>query len=645
MNHLSARAFDLLCVTVAVTLAAHALHMPLWMTAPLAALLLLRWWQRRRLGTRIPNWFKLPLVALLLLAIFSYWGTLFGRAPGSAFAVGLLVLKTLESEHIRDARSAMAFACFTLMSALLFDQDMLATGLVMLGLVPALACLRALEPHQPPPGWRPQWLPQLSVLALAAPLAILAFLFVPRLATPLWGSRAPENHTGLSPQMSLENLTELLIDDRVAMRVEFDGPPPPNRQRYFRAYVMWHYDGQAWGADFSRRMQDETLEVTQAIRYRIDIEPSGQRILPALDVVIAAPEGARLRPAHELFTRRIATQPERYEMRSAVRYRLQATLDPLGRERALDLPPDVNPRSRALAQEWRQRYGNDDAAIVNAALALVRDGGFSYTLAPAPLGRNRIDDFLFNVREGFCEHYAASFAFLMRAAGVPARVVTGFQGGDWNALGNYLLVRYSDAHAWDEVWLAGRGWVRVDPTAAVRPERVSLGAAAAAGDSAAWYQSGWRRALANRWDLVNRWWSDTVIGFNALRQRGLLTPLGIRQADVGHLTMALAAGCILLLLLASALVLRQPRAHDPLQRAQRDLERWLARHGIRRAPQEGPRDFFARAAATLPSVAGQLDALSARYLSLRYAQAVALPNEVAAYRRQVQEFRRHAVVK
>src|SRR6185437_15769255 len=182
-------------------------------------------------------------------------------------------------------------------------------------------------------------------------------------------------------------------------------------------------------------------------------------------------------------------------------------------------------------------------AIVQAALALFHDGGFRYTLAPAPLGRDAMDDFLFDTREGFCEHYSSAFTVLMRAAGIPARVVTGYQGGYWNALGGYLLVRNSDAHAWSEVWLAGHGWVRVDPTAAVRPQRISMGAAAAPGQLP-WYQSGWLQSMRNRWDIVNRWWNLGVNGFDALRQRGLLKPFGIRDTDPSTLALLLAwRGC------------------------------------------------------------------------------------------------------
>jgi transglutaminase-like putative cysteine protease len=644
---LDTRAFDLLCLSAAVVLILHAPHLPPWLDAALAVMLGLRWWQRRRKSGRAPAYLKLPLVALLAATVIFHYGSIFGREPGSALAVGLLVLKLLETETPRDAKVGVAFACFTLMAALLSDQGMVATFIVALGLLPALATLRALQPARLPTTLPRELLPALGLLAAALPLSLLAFVLVPRLDSPLWGAPpSAQARTGLSDNMSPGDFTELLTDDHPAMRVNFEQAPPAPDQRYFRAYVMWQYDGRRWST-LQTGLRPAPVEYADSVAYRITLEPNNQRVLPALDVPLVAPSQTTLRADHEIFSAKAVQDPLTYTLRSAVRYRLQPDLDDASRRRALQLPAGFNPRTRALAAQWRQQYRDRDEAIMRAALAMFHDGGFSYTLAPAPLGRDAVDDFLFATHEGFCEHYASSFTVLMRAAGVPARVVTGYQGGYWNKLGQYLLVRQSDAHAWSEVWLAGRGWVRVDPTAAVRPERVSLGAAAAAAAAgqSGWQGLDWLRELRNRWDVVNRWWSEGVIGFDALRQRGLLTPFGVRHTDTMTLSMLLAASSVAFAILGLAWAMWRRRDEDPLRAAMHALERKLARAGVARRSSEGPQHYLQRAARALPGQRMQLDQLMRSYLDLRYAHDSPPPAPLLRFRRAVRDFRPRHVVK
>lgn len=646
---IDARAFDLLSLTLAFVLGLHATHLSWWLSIALASTLGGRWWQRRRRSGRVPRWLKLPLLALLTLAVIAQYGGIFGREPGVALAVGLLVLKLLETETVRDVRVGISFACFALMTALLFDQGLVATIVVALGLLPALATLRALEPGQRSASLPRTLLPALRLSTAALPLALLAFMLVPRLDTPLWGAPSQtQARTGLSESMSPGNFTDLLTDDHPAMRVSFEGAPPPADLRYFRAYVMWNYDGRSWRYLDTRAIRPREpapIEVGASIRYQISLQPTQQRVLPTLDVPLQAPTQARLQPDREVMADKPVNDQLSYQLRSALQYRLQPTLDDRSRRWGLRLPAGFNPRTLELAAQWRQRYGDDHAAIVRAALNLFHDGGFRYTLAPAPLGRDAVDDFLFDTHEGFCEHYSSAFTVLMRAAGIPARVVTGYQGGYWNKYGNYLLVRYSDAHAWSEVWLAGRGWVRVDPTGAVRPERVSLGAAAAAGDQLAWYRNDWLQGLRNRWDIVNRWWDKGVIGFDALRQRGLLTPFGIRDTDTATLGVLLAISSVLFIAigLAWALLRRQPR--DRLREALRELERKLARKGVARRPAEGPQHYLRRAARALPGQRDELVKLMNSYLELRYAHAEPPPELRHAFQRAVRDFRIVNVVK
>ncbi|MEV8519386.1 DUF3488 and transglutaminase-like domain-containing protein [Dyella marensis] len=643
---LEARPFDLLCLTAAVVLVLHAMQLPPWLDAPLAVVLALRWWQRRRKPGRAPVYLKLPLVVLLAATVIFHYGNIFGREPGSALAVGLLVLKLLETETPRDAKVAVAFACFTLMAALLSDQGMVATFVVSLGLLPAVASMRALQPARLPTSLRRELLPAFGLLLAALPLSLLAFVLVPRLDSPLWGAPpSGQARTGLSEGMSPGDFVDLLTDNHPALRASFDSEPPAPAQRYFRAYVMWHYDGRRWSTLPTGR-QPVPVEYRDSIGYRISLEPTNQRILPALDVPLSAPGNAILGTDRAITSTKPVQDPLTYELRSALSYRLQPELDESSRRRALQLPAEFNPRTLELAGQWRRTFAGRDDLIVKAALALFHEGGFSYTLAPAPLGRDAVDDFLFSTHEGFCEHYASAFTVLMRAAGVPARVVTGYQGGYWNKLGQYLLVRQSDAHAWSEVWLDGRGWIRVDPTAAVRPERVSLGAAAAAAaGQSEWQGIAWLREMRNRWDVVNRWWNEGVIGFDALRQRGLLTPFGVRNTDTTTLSVLLAASSVAFAVIGLIWALWRRRDEDPLRAALRTLERRLAKAGVARRSSEGPQHYLQRAARALPGQREQLDQLMRSYLDLRYAHQTPPPEPLRRFRRAVRDFRPRHVVK
>ncbi|NII10308.1 DUF3488 and transglutaminase-like domain-containing protein [Oleiagrimonas sp. C23AA] len=649
---LGREAFNLLSLTLLAVLLAHMGHLPWWLTALSAATLAARWWQRTYRGGRVPFWLKLPLLAALPAALLGYYGTIFGRGPGSALAVGLLMLKLMESERPRDARMGVAFACFVLMSALLFNQGLLATALVALALVPALATLNAVLPTPQRPAWRASAWSVLRIVALSLPLALVAFLFVPRLSSPLWGApNADKATTGISDSMSPGNFTDLLIDDSPAFRVTFQGAPPPPQQRYFRGPVMSYFDGRTWHARPLRALLGDrrTPEPLQAqgptLSYNVTLEATHQHWLFALDVPQSAPAGARLTHARSLLRRQRIDQSTHYVARSATDYRLAPQASAAERRRNLELPAGFDPEARALAAQWRQRYGANAPAIARAALDLFHDHGFRYNLAAPPLGRDSVDDFLFDTREGFCEHYASAFTFLMRAAGIPARVVTGYQGGFWNTMGQYLLVRQSDAHAWSEVWIDGRGWVRYDPTAAVRPDRVTLGAGAAAGDQAPWYQRGWLQHLRNRWDIVNQWWGQAVIGFDSLRQRGLLTPFGVSRADTGTLAAVLAALTCLLLAAGLAFTLwRRPRV-DRLRQAMAKLERKLARAGVARRLGEGPHHYLSRAARALPQSRVHLKALETTYLQLRYAQDNPSVSAIHAFSRQVGNFRPRGVVK
>ena len=632
--------FRLTAAAVFVAVLPHLLRLPWLISLPVLVLFALRWLQRRRGRTRLPAWIKLPLVLLFPILIVFHYGNLFGRAPGSALACAMLALKLMETENRRDARAAICFSAFVLMSALLFDNGLWITASLCAALVVLLAALRALESA------RSTLVPDLraAVLALAGalPLAMCAFVFFPRLGSPLWG--APNDttaRTGLGDRMAPGTMQQLLIDDSPAFRVVFDGTPPTRDKLYWRGPVLWQFNGSAWMRPewAASSPGDGEVRVRGArVGYEVTLEPSERHWLLALDVPLLAPAGAVRGADMSLVSRTRVDDPTRYRMVSAPEYELEPVLDPLHRRLALQLPPGYDPQARALAQRWHEQFRGNPNLVIRAALDLFH-GEFSYTLNAPLLGRDSVDDFLFDTKRGFCEHFSSAFTFLMRAAGIPARVVTGYQGGYFNKLGNYWVVRQSDAHAWSEVWLEGHGWVRVDPTAAVSPQRVQLGAGAAAGASAPWYQANWLMEWRNRMDLINRFWNDAIVQFNALRQQNLLSPFGVAKADYPQLMLAMLSLGTLLLGLFAWWVMRAPKpAGDALDSAYAKFLRKLARAGVSLDPAIGPVTLGRRAVAGLASPQ-TVQRLLAEYVGLRYACALPAPEQIQTFTRAVAALR------
>ncbi len=336
---------------------------------------------------------------------------------------------------------------------------------------------------------------------------------------------ATQGKTGISDKMRPGGISKLWNDDTPAFRVTFEGEAPPPEARYWRGPVMWNFDGAEWsGAEVYRRQAPAEVKYTEesVVRYEVLMEPTEQIWWFPLDFPLEVPEDSHVSGDGQVTTRRPIIGPRKAQFRSAWRFQLDLT--PAGGQRwlGLRLPERANERARALALQWRAANPGNDQGVIDAALLLF-NREFTYTLEPGELPpENGVDEFLFETKAGYCEFYASAFVFLMRAADIPARVVTGYQGGSYNTSGDYWVVRNSDAHAWSEVWLEGRGWVRVDPTAAVAPERISRGSLSAAMPAAAnWYNSGWGMKWRDRLDLVARYWRQAVIEFDAMRQRNL----------------------------------------------------------------------------------------------------------------------------
>ena len=608
--------------------APHAEHLPLWVSSMSITLLSWRAWLAYRNHPLPPRGLLLVVMLGAVTGILIHFHTLFGREAGVTLLILLAALKLLEVRSARDATIVIFLACFVLITEFFYSQSLLTALFMFATLLVILATWVHLQSDTLT--LRPRLRIAGTLLLQAIPLTLLLFILFPRVQGPLWG--LPQDayaSSGLDDKMSPGSVGHLALSDAVAFRVTFSGQPPQHDQMYWRGPVLWNFDGHTWapgrsGFVFTKPVQLDNLE--HPADYTVTLEPHNKTWLFALEMPTKISIPAAMTYDFQLWQKSPITSRLRYSAHSQLSYRANADEDPRQLQRALRIPLNLNPRARQLAASWRANSNNDET-VVRTALAYFNREGFQYTLSPPPLGANEIDDFLFETHRGFCEHYASSFVFLMRAAGVPARVVTGYQGGEYNDFGNYYIVRQSDAHAWAEVWLRGRGWVRIDPTAAIAPARVESGMAAALpeSDSAAlpWMahtQLPWLINFRFNLDALTNQWNQWVLGYNTERQFALITRMGMEEITSQKMAFTMLGGMAILVGLFTLLMLRQlmARSTDEAQRLYLKFCRKLAKGGITRGAHEGPQDFAARAAQIKPQFASAINNITARYVALRY---------------------------
>jgi protein-glutamine gamma-glutamyltransferase len=576
---------------------------------------------------RVPGWLRLLLSLALVAIVMSAMGMRIGRDTGCALLAAMLAIKPLELHTVRDARSLLGFALFAPFATFLLDQGPWSLLLGLAGALLALLALLRLSEQESgdarPPSTRGRVGIVLRLVATGLPLALAAFWLFPRIATPLWGVPQRAIATpGLSDTMSPGDWLDLMNDDSPALRAVFFGETPDVTQMYWRGPVLTDFDGREWTRSrWLRHLPPAALAHDERIiwDYQVDIEPTDQHWLVALEMPRAIPGGTRSSWEHSLAAERPLHSVTRWRMQSSPVRRFEPDLPTYIRQNALQLPEGFNPRTVALAREWRRQAGEGgDRRIVERAMRMIRDE-FGYTLSTPLPGRHTADEFLFDWKQGFCEHFSSAFVVLMRAAGIPARVVTGYAGGYRNSFGDYWVVRRSDAHAWAEVWLQGEGWVRVDPTAAVAPERIYDTLA----DRARGNVLGGLPGLVSALDLgdwLRRGWNDLVLGFDASRQRDLLQRLGGGPLGPRGLIALFASAAALALAWMLWLSARGARERDPLLRAWHRLGRRYARLGLGRARHEPALDWVERIAPSLDAAtAAALSVLSHRFVEWRYA--------------------------
>lgn len=583
---------------------------------------------------RWPMALRLLLVLLVGGYLLVTFGFNLGRDTGTALLAALLAIKPGETLGARDARSLLGFSLFAPFAAFLQDQGPLTMALTVLAVAMLLVALAMLAEQRPgaaaPKLGRPRFIQVGLAIAVALPLALAGFWLFPRLATPLWGM--PENvlgRSGLSDRMTPDEWVELFADDTPALRVRFEGPAPRRQDLYWRAQVLWNFDGQTWTREFSTYSRAAPVPRARSaeLRYEVAMEPTDRRYLVVLDTPLEAPDGGRLASDASVVADAPVGRMIKYAGRSAIDATLEAELAPEARRLALQLPPGLNPRTVDLGRQWSAESGGDDVAVVRRALAWIGED-FSYSLTVPPTGLHSVDDFLFETQVGFCQHYSSAFAVLMRAAGIPTRVVLGYAGGYRNPYGDYWSVRRMDAHAWNEVWLEGRGWTRVDPTAAVAPVRILDTVEDRARSEALLPET--FTPVRDFADWARRSWNEMVLTFDAERQARLFRPLGIDQASAGQLGLAFALGAGGVMALTLWYLMRgQPASRDSVVAAWLDFTRRMRRAGFEKPPSEPPLAYAARLSGVLPGQAETLESLSRRYAAHRYARKQ-LPAEARA---------------
>lgn len=631
--------FGWLLLTGAVVILPHLANLPLWLIALVIGFAGWRYYHLYHGGYIAGRLLRIVLTLLVVVLVYKHYHAILGRDSGIALLTALIGLKFLELRRMRDYMLSLFLYYFLIFGAFLYTQSLWMGVYLFVAIAACTATqIRLLQISRIRLSDNLRLTARLLLHAL--PMMLVLYLLFPRIEGTLWGlpKDAFSSLTGMSDVMEPGSISNLSNSPKIAFRVEFEGTPPKHEKLYWRGLVLWHTDGRRWlrgqPAAPGKQAFPKFQRQATGVQYTVTLEPSNQPWMLALDLPFTVPAGTTVQPGFLL--------QKSFPIRKRLRYTLVSfpsyntgSLNTKERFRALQLPDNIDKRVRALANHWRQQ-ARQPQDIVQAALSHIRQEKFSYTLQPPLLGDDPVAEFLFDTRRGFCGHYASAFVTLMRLAGIPSRVVTGYLGGEFNATGNYLIVRQADAHAWAEVWLPGTGWRRVDPTSAVAPERVEYGIDAIRrlesqglllGSLSAEVvlraiQLGWfeRTQFQTRqyWDAANLSWYRWVLNYDHQRQNRLLATFGM-GASSWLLLLVILSVAVVIILIAMAVVLRwrRPRV-DRVQALYLRFCRKLARVGLVRAPNEGALAFAQRSMEQRPDLQAGIEAVTRLYLRLRY---------------------------
>ena len=631
-------------------IAPHFSRLPLWV---ITICILCGGWRIMvyRSRWKLPGrWIKTLLVFSSFAAVLGHYGTLFGPDAGTALLILGFCFKLLETHNRKDAFTVVVLGFFVVATAFFYTQSMASAGYLLLVCFMVTAALIGLNqtPLQTDP--RRTARRALRLLVQSIPLMLVLFIFVPRVA-PLWsldlsGSRAK---TGLSDRITPGDIAELSRSPELAFRVEFDGPIPDTSKLYWRGLVLDHYDGRSWSRGASRneeQLMDREPMVAgfggkdlpwknsiryqgDQYRYRVIMEPTDKRWLFALPAARSENLGVGFSRDFRLLASKPISQPFSYWVTSDLRFSIDESLPQWMAQRNLQLPETGNLRTRQFAERLLSQ-SKSASDYVSRVLKHFSEQPFSYTLKPRRLTGDRIDQFLFETRQGFCSHYAGAFVYLMRSVGIPARIVAGYQGGELNPLGGHLLVHQFDAHAWAEVWLPGQGWKRVDPTAVIAPSRVEQGVEEALSEEQSFledsmfsplrYRSiGWVTQFRFALDYVNFAWHRSVLGYDAKLQADFLSEL-LGPVNFKKLGLIMVLLTMLLLMSLAGLLFFNRRGHsrDPLLQVYLKFCNRMAAKGLRREAGESAGEYLQRLIKKYPDKASKMEELTALYIQGTY---------------------------
>ncbi len=611
----------------------HFFNLPIWVTSVFFACILLKYYlvsiEKDKAAPYIPILLAIPIISL----VYFQFGTLLGIEASISLLVVMLGLKVFELSDYRDAMLSLFLGFFVVVTVFLFQQQLIiALYLLICGFMLTLSLLKlndytGRQPH------RQQIKTTFELSVGSIPIILILFFIFPRLDSPLWslpGSNG-QAQTGMSESMSPGNFTKLVQSSAPAFRATFNQKAPAQDELYWRGPVLENFDGKRWSrtksiAKISETNESNTVEnIGDAFSYQITLEAHQNRWVFPLDMAIDSGKDAITNSLGETLSKEVIRKTSQFEFSSATTFSFDSNAHGTKLSAALRLPTRTAPKTRALAEKLFLEVNGDKKRFVDRVLSRFTEMPYAYTLEPKPMSSDYIDSFMTDTMEGFCEHYSSSFVVMMRAVGIPARVVTGYQGGEYNEHGDYYLIRQSDAHAWTEIWLAGEGWIRKDPTSMVSPERVNQGIESAFAGSnllPSTIRISFLKKLNMRWDTMNYYWSKWVISYNNTLRTDLINRFKSLMKSIGkQLVISLTT---LALLVFITLILKQFFLSSKSSTSEEEsLYRRFIKHNNKiydteKKQSETELQYANRLSNKNSEHAKEIQAITSRYLAIRY---------------------------